>query len=56
MKIKDLEIDYDVRRQRPIYVDLSISPAQVKEIIKNFLNEMEYKEKQDWINKNATVL
>ena len=56
MKIKDLEIDYDVRRQKPIYVDLVLSPSKTKEIVKKFLNKMEYKEKQDWINKNATVL
>ena len=56
MNIKNLEVDYDVRNQKPIYIDVKLSTRQVNNIVKNFFNKMEYKEKQDWINKNATVL
>jgi hypothetical protein len=54
--IKDIEIDYDRRQQRPVYVNVTLTNDKAKEIIRYFFNKMEYKEKQDWINKNATIL
>ena len=56
MRIKDLEISYDVDKQKPVFVNISLSNKQVRNIVEDFFNKMEYKEKQEWINKNATVL
>lgn len=56
MRIKDIEIDYDTRQQKPVHVSVNLTNSKVKEIVRDFFNKMEYKEKQDWINKNATVL
>jgi len=56
MKVKDLEIDYNVKDQQPILVDIELSKKQVKQIVENYFNSMEYKDKQEWIKINKVSI
>ena len=53
MKVRKA-IDFDRVKQREIVVDFILDKKQVKEIVKNFFNVMNYGERQVWLNKNVS--
>ena len=53
MKVRKA-IDFDKVKQREIVVDFTLDKKQVKKIIKNFFNIMDYGERQAWLKKNVS--
>jgi len=53
MKVRKA-IDFDKVKQREVVVDFTLDKKQVKEIVKNFFNVMDYRERQAWLNENVS--
>ena len=53
MKVRKA-IDFDKVEQREVVVDFTLDKKQVKEIVKNFFNVMDYRERQAWLNENVS--
>ena len=53
MKVRKA-IDFDKVKQSEIVVDFILDKKQVKEIVKNFFNVMNYGERQVWLDKNVS--
>lgn len=53
MKVRKA-IDFDKAKQREIVVDFTLDKKQVKEIVKNFFNVMDYGERQAWLDGNVS--
>ena len=53
MKVRKA-IDFDKVEQREVVVDFTLDKKQVKEIVKNFFNVMDYRERQVWLNENVS--
>ena len=51
-----IPVEYDVSRQREWVSDVKISNKQVRAIVTDYFDKMNYKERQAWINSNAKVL
>ena len=51
-----IPVEYDVSRQREWVSDVKISNKQVRAIVTDYFDKMDYKERQAWINSNAKVL
>ena len=49
-------VEYDVSRQREWVSEVKISSKQVRAIVTDYFDKMNYKERQAWINANAKVL
>jgi len=49
-------VEYDVSRQREWVSEVKINNKQVRAIVTDYFNKMDYKERQAWINSNAKVL
>ena len=52
MKIRKA-IDFDKVKQREVVVDFTLDKKQVKEIIKNFFNIMDYGKRREWLERNV---
>ena len=53
MKVRKA-IDFDKVKQSEIVVDFILDKKQVKEIVKNFFNVMDYGARQAWLNENVS--
>tara|TARA_R110002020_G_scaffold23481_1_gene78052 strand:+ start:160 stop:354 length:195 start_codon:yes stop_codon:yes gene_type:complete len=53
MKVRKA-IDFDKVKQREVVVDFTLDKKQVREIVKNFFNVMDYRERQAWLNENVS--
>ena len=53
MKVRKA-IDFDKVKQSEIVVDFILDKKQVKEIVKNFFNFMDYGQRREWLDKNVS--
>ena len=53
MKVRKA-IDFDRVKQKEIVADFILDKKQVKEIVKNFFNVMDYGARQAWLNENVS--
>ena len=53
MKVRKA-IDFDKVKQSEIVVDFILDKKQVKEIVKNFFNVMDYGQRREWLDKNVS--
>jgi len=53
MKVRKA-IDFDKIKQSEIVVDFILDKKQVKEIVKNFFNVMDYGQRREWLDKNVS--
>ncbi|MBU97971.1 MAG: hypothetical protein CL429_02640 [Acidimicrobiaceae bacterium] len=49
----NVPIDYYVPKQEEVVVEINLTDLQVKAIVQDHINRMDYKERQAWIKKQG---